>query len=125
MYKELQEITQARLAACGIVDDKDDGRGSTEMKHVNEESSEMRGKPITTVTRHEMSKAITSVVIALRVLQSEVRIPYGRSLSMVHSDNRLHDWCRGVSVWSSSILLGKLSSNIMIFEHQHRAAAFV
>ena len=81
----MQEITKARLQACGIVDDTADGRGSTK-KDVNEEPSELRGKPITTVTRHEMSKAVASIAIGLRVLQSEVRTRLDCSLSTLHSN---------------------------------------
>lgn len=81
MYKELQEITQARLQACGILDDEKNGGHSTTKKHVNKEPSGRQGKPITTVTRHDMSEAVASVATALRVLQSEVRIHCGGSKS--------------------------------------------
>ena len=81
MYKELQEMTQARLQACGIHDESDGGSGShlsnqstaKKVPQRRKELSEMQGKPITTVTKQQMSKAITSVATALCVLQSEVR----------------------------------------------------
>ena len=81
MYKELQEMTQARLQACGIHDESDgdsgnqlSGKSSTKkLPPRRKDLSEMQGKPITTVTKQQMSKAIASVATALCVLQSEVR----------------------------------------------------
>jgi hypothetical protein len=71
LYKEMQEMTQARLQACGILDESD----STSEKRASKDPSEMRGRPITTVTRQEMSKAVAKVVTALCVLQAEVSTP--------------------------------------------------
>ena len=64
-------MTQARLQACGIHDESD----STSKKTASKDPSEMRGKPLTTVTRQEMSKAVTKVATALYVLQAEVTTP--------------------------------------------------
>ena len=78
--KEMQEMTQARLEACGIYEDSHGEHGShltknssTSNKHTNEFQTEPSGKPITTVTRNEMSRAIIRVATALCALQSEVR----------------------------------------------------
>ena len=82
LYKEMQARTHARLQACGMEaadDSSDDQTGGNKnakkkkkKKKKKKDLSEMRGKPITTVTRHEMSVAISRIAIALSVLQEEV-----------------------------------------------------
>jgi hypothetical protein len=77
LYKEMQARTHARLQACGMEaadDSSDDQKGGNKnaKKKKKKDLSEMQGKPITTVTRHEMSVAISRIAIALSVLQEEV-----------------------------------------------------
>lgn len=79
LYKEMQARTHARLQACGMeaADDSSDdqtggNKNAKKKKKKKKDLSEMRGKPITTVTRHEMSVAISRIAIALSVLQEEV-----------------------------------------------------
>ena len=80
MYKEMQARTHARLQACGMEaadDSSDDQKGGNKnakkkKKKKKKDLSEMQGKPITTVTRHEMSVSISRIAIALSVLQEEV-----------------------------------------------------
>jgi len=79
LYKEMQARTHARLQACGMeaADDSSDdqtggNKNAKKKKKKKKDLGEMRGKPITTVTRHEMSVAISRIAIALSVLQEEV-----------------------------------------------------
>ena len=73
LYKEMQARTHARLQACGMeaADDSSDDQKGGNKNAKKKDLSEMRGKPITTVTRHEMSVAISRIAIALSVLQEE------------------------------------------------------
>lgn len=76
LYEEMQAAMQARLNACGLGGESDgsnSGQQSNKKRGKTTDPSEIRDKPITTVTRHEMSKAIARVATALCVLQSEVR----------------------------------------------------
>jgi hypothetical protein len=75
LYKEMQARTHARLQACGMeaaADDSSDDQKGGNKNAKKKDLGEMRGKPITTVTRHEMSVAISRIAIALSVLQEEV-----------------------------------------------------